>query len=65
MTQSEKTWILSLSTEMKIILLKEAYVQNFIHYTQLSKLFLDTPISEGGLSTETINSSINKVLTFQ
>lgn len=63
MTQQEKIWILSLPTEMKIILLQEAYAQNFGHFMQLSKLFLDTPITDGGLSTETIDSILTKVRT--
>ncbi len=63
MTQQEKIWILSIPTEMKLILLQEAYVQNFNHFIQLSKLFLDTPITDGGLATETIDLVINKVNT--
>ena len=63
MKQQEKIWILSLPTEMKLMILQEAHKQNFGHFIQLSKLFLDTPITDGGLSTETIDSVLTKVRT--
>jgi hypothetical protein len=64
MTQQEKNWLLSLTTEVKIMLLEKSYVEDFTSYVQLSKLLLDTPISEGGLPTETVNSVSKKILSF-
>jgi hypothetical protein len=64
MTQQEKNWLLSLPTEVKIMLLEKTYVEDFTSYVQLSKLLLDTSISEGGLPTETVNSVPKKILSF-
>lgn len=48
-------WILSLPTEAKINIFREAVKnQDFNTEFILSKIFLDTPLDEGGLPTETI-----------
>jgi hypothetical protein len=46
------------------MLLEKTYVEDFTSYVQLSKLLLDTSISEGGLPTETVNSVPKKILSF-
>tara|TARA_Y100000389_G_C17091780_1_gene331643 strand:+ start:366 stop:557 length:192 start_codon:yes stop_codon:yes gene_type:complete len=55
MTIEEKQWILSLPIETKLSLMEDALKQDkFGIFFEFTKLFLDTPISDGGISTEEI-----------
>jgi hypothetical protein len=52
-----KTWVLSLDKSVKIDLLKTSLQEDRLsEFIQLSKILLDAPISEGGISTEEIES---------
>ena len=55
MTIEEKQWILSLPIETKLGLMEDALKQDkFGIFFEFTKLFLDTPIGDGGISTEEI-----------
>ena len=57
MTPQEEKWFLNLSTDLKIQLLEQSLEQDrFAYFMQLSKILLDAPLSDGGLSTELIES---------
>jgi hypothetical protein len=57
MTQEEKNWILGLQYEKKIDLLETALKENrTMVFIQFSLIFLEAPISQGGISTEEIES---------
>lgn len=57
MTPQEEKWFLSLSTDLKIQLLEQSLEQDhFAYFMQLSKILLDAPLSDGGLSTELIEA---------
>lgn len=57
-----KTWFLSLEKETKIEMLEEALKEDntLASFLSLSRILLDTPISEGGISSEEIDSVFNK-----
>ena len=55
MTISEKDWVLGLPKEMKLMVLEDSLKENeFGVFLNLSKVLLDAPLSEGGISTEEI-----------
>jgi hypothetical protein len=55
MTISEKDWVLGLPKEMKLMLLEDSLKEDeFGVFLNLSKVLLDAPLSEGGISTEEI-----------
>ena len=56
MTTAEKDWFLSLPEEMKLELLGDMLKEGKTGMAlQTSKILLDAPISEGGISTEELN----------
>lgn len=57
-----KTWFLSLPKETKIEMLEDALKDDdtLASFLSLSKILLDTPLSEGGISSEEIDSVFNK-----
>ena len=55
MTATEKDWFLSLPAEMKLTLLDDMLKEGkSMMALETSKVLLDAPISEGGISTEKI-----------
>ena len=55
MTISEKDWVLGLPKEMKLMVLEDSLKEDeFGVFLNLSKVLLDAPLSEGGISTEEI-----------
>jgi hypothetical protein len=62
MTQQEKIYLLSLPEDFKIYLLEEALAENFLLYMQYVKIFSNTPLDQGGLSTESIRKAISNVV---
>ena len=55
MTIAEKDWFLSLPEEMKLMLLDDMLKEGkSMMALETSKVLLDAPISEGGISTEKI-----------
>ena len=55
MKQHEKEWLLSLPKENKLMFIEESLKDgDFIGAMEISKVFLDTPISQGGISTDEI-----------
>ena len=54
-TEQEKQFILGLPTDVKLDILESALKENkFGIFMSLSRVLLDAPISEGGVSTELI-----------
>lgn len=52
-----KEWFLSMDKDVKLGLLESALKDNkFGEFMQLSKIVLDAPITEGGISTEEIEN---------
>tara|TARA_Y100000361_G_C11100946_1_gene311896 strand:+ start:144 stop:341 length:198 start_codon:yes stop_codon:yes gene_type:complete len=55
MTIAEKDWFLSLPEEMKLMLLNDMLKEGkSMMALEASKILLDAPISNGGISTEKI-----------
>jgi len=55
MTTTEKKWFLSLDEDIKLKLLQDMLEDNKIEMAfNTIKILLDTPITEGGISTEKI-----------
>ena len=55
MTVTEKDWFLSLPEEMKLMLLNDMLKEGkSMMALETSKILLDAPISNGGISTEKI-----------
>lgn len=55
MTAAEKQWILSLPKEVKLKLMEDTLKKDeFGLFFEFTKLLLDAPISQGGISTEEI-----------
>lgn len=55
MTVAEKDWFLSLPEEMKLMLLNDMLKEGkSMMALEASKILLDAPISNGGISTEKI-----------
>lgn len=55
MTTVEKDWFLSLPEEMKLMLLDDMLKEGkSMMALETSKILLDAPISDGGISTEKI-----------
>jgi hypothetical protein len=62
MTQQEKIYLLSLPEDFKIYLLEQALAENFLMYMEYVKVFTNTPLDQGGLSTESIRKAISNVV---
>jgi len=63
MTISEKDWVLKLPKEMKLMVLEDSLKEDeFGVFLNLSKVLLDAPISEGGISTEEIEEIRKKYI---
>ena len=61
MTVAEKDWVLNLPEEMKLKILEDCLKNKEVGaYVRLAKVLLDTPILEGGISTEKINNVFEK-----
>ena len=60
---SEKDWVLGLPKEMKLMLLEDSLKEDeFGVFLNLSKVLLDAPLSEGGISTEEIEEIRKKYI---
>lgn len=56
-------WLLGCSKEHKIMLVKKAIEENNVGvYFALTKIFLDTPISQGGIASHEIPSPADENL---
>ena len=63
MTIAEKDWVLCLPKDIKLRLLEDALKGNeFVVFLNLSKVLLDAPLSEGGISIEEIEEIRKKGL---
>jgi len=63
MNKSEKDWFLSLPEEMKLTLLDDMLKENkHMMALKTSKILLDAPISNGGISSEKIKEIFDKNL---
>lgn len=63
LNETEKDWILSLGLEHKTMLMEEMLKDGQVgHYMQFTKVLLDAPLSEGGVSTEYIQKIFNKII---
>jgi hypothetical protein len=62
MTQQEKIYLLSLPEDFKIYLLEQALAENFLMYMEYVKVFTNTPLDQGGLTTESIRKAISNVV---
>ena len=62
-TEEETKWILSLPKEMKLKILEDSLREDeFGVFLNLSKVLLDAPLSEGGISTEEIEEIRKKYI---
>ena len=58
---STKKWYLSMDREVKLKLLEDMVKdKEFGYYFQVANWLLDTPISKGGIETETIKKILDK-----
>jgi hypothetical protein len=63
MTITEKDWVLGLPKEMKLMVLEDSIKEDeFGIFLNLSKVLLDAPLSEGGISTEEIEEIRKKYI---
>lgn len=57
-----KTWFLSLPEDVKEDILIKAIKQDFSYYMSLSRILLDAPLDQGGMSTEKLDKIVNDKL---
>ena len=60
MKPEEKQWLLSLPKEAKLMFIESLMKENnFTEAFTIAKVFLDTPISNGGVSTDEIKKAMD------
>jgi len=63
MTTQERDWVLGLPKETKLRFLEDALKEdNFKIFLQISKILLDAPLCDGGISTEEIEEVRKKYI---
>ncbi len=63
LSEIEKNWILSLDLEQKTMLMESMLKEGQVgYYMQFTKVLLDAPLGNGGVSTDYIKKIFDKII---